>query len=249
MTDTLRRRPTASIGVVALAIVAPCLVLAQTGGQPQQPRPPLADEKPPAIERIGPNLFRIGSIRVDVARREISVAGTVNPDVRTLEFIANGRGGLRAYETAVTVDTDGITFNAALLLIGLNRSRARNVPKSHFDPAVAEGDAVEIFLECPGNQCERMPAERLMYDVDAKQTAASGKWVYTGSAFLSDGRYMAQVDGTLVSFVHDPASIIEYATGAGLNRYGRIVFNPNLGLAQGTAVTLAIRAARPTAGP
>jgi hypothetical protein len=242
------RRPTASVGVLAFVILASCPVSAQTGGEPRQPRPPLADEKPPAIERIGPNLFRIGSVRVDVARREISVGGTVNPDVRTLEFIANGRGGLRAYETAVTLETDGITFNAALLLIGLNRSRSRNAPRAHFDPTPAEGDAVEIFLECPAHECERMPAERLMYDIDTKQTASAGKWVYTGSAFMPDGRYMAQVDGTLVSFVHDPASIIEYATGAGLNRYGKIIFNPNLGLAQGTGVTLTIRAARPTAG-
>ena len=88
------------------------------------------------------------------------MAGTVNPDVRTLEFIANGRNGMRAYETAVTLDTDGVTFNTALLLIGLDRSRARNAPKNHFDPAVAEGDPVDISIACPGHECQRMPAER-----------------------------------------------------------------------------------------
>jgi hypothetical protein len=241
-------RLTISIGLFVLATLAPRLAFAQVGG------PPGAGEaqgnaKPPAVERLGPNLYRVGSIRVDVARREVSVAGTVNPDVRTLEFIANGRDGLRAYETAVTLDTDGVTFNTALLLIGLDRSRARNAPRNHFDPAVAEGDPVDVSITCPGHECQRMPAERLMYDTGTKRVLSGGSWVYTGSSFLPDGRYLAQIDGTLVSFVHDPASIIEYASGAGLNRYGSIVLNPNLGLPAKTAVTVIIRSLRPAATP
>jgi hypothetical protein len=221
-------------------MVAPAL--AQRGNAQKEPETAVNQA---AVERLGPNLFRVGSISVDVARREISIAGTVNPDVRTLEFIANARDGARAYETVVTLQTDAVTFNTALLLIGLDRTRSRNVPTSHFDPAIPEGDTVEIFIECPGKECQRMPAERLMYDQEAKRTPEGGSWVYTGSSFLPDGRYLAQLDGSLVGFVHDPASIIEYAAGAGLNRYGSIVFNPNVGLAPGTAVTMTVRALRP----
>ena len=226
----------------ALAILIPAIALA---GQSPKPGEPQAAPGQPAVERLGTNLYRVGRIRVDTARREISVAGSINPDVRTLEFIANGRDGLRAYETAVTLDTDAVTFNTALLLIGLDRSRSRNAPTRHFDAARPEGDAVEISFECAGRECQRMPAERLMYDQTMKEALAGGTWVYTGSAFLPDGRYLAQVDGSLVGFVHDPASIIEYAVGAGLNRYGSIVLNPNLGLSAGTAVTMTFKALRP----
>jgi hypothetical protein len=82
-----------------------------------------------------------------------------------------------------------------------------------------------------------------MYDTETKNTPTNGSWVYTGSTFLPDGRYLAQVDGALIGFVHDPASIIEYAAGAGLNKYGTIVLNPTLGLAPGTSVTLTVKAA------
>ena len=209
------------------------------------PADPQATKGQPPVEKLGPNLLRVGTIRVDTAAREITVAGTVNPDVRTLEFIANARGGVKAYETAVTLDTDAITFNAALLLIGIDKSRSRNAPTRHFDPAVPAGDAVEITLDCPKRECQRVPAERLMLDQETKTTASKGTWVYTGSSFLSDGRYLAEVDGALIGFVHDPASIIEYAAGAGLNRYGTIVFNSNLGLSAGTGITLTVKAIKP----
>lgn len=199
----------------------------------------------PSVERLGPTLYRIGTIRVDTSLREITVAGTVNPDVRTLEFIANAREGVRAYETAVTLDTDAIAFNAALLLVGIDRSRTKNVPKVHFDRAIPVGDVVEIWIECSARDCGRIPAERLMYDDHTKRSLSGGTWIYTGSTFLPDGRYFAQIDGSLIGFVHDPASIIEYAAGAGLDRYGSIILNPNLGLTGGTAIKLTVKAVTP----
>lgn len=227
----------------ALLMLIPITAAAQAGGaggqKPAEGTPPQPQAK---VERLGPNLVRLGSINVNTATKELMVAGTVNPDVRTLEFIANARDGVKAYETAVTLDTDAITFNAALLLIGLDRSRSKNIPTAHFDKATPIGDTVEIFIECPKKECQRMPAERLMFDQETKTAASNGSWVYTGSSFLADGRYLAQVDGALVGFVHDPASVIEYAAGAGLNKYGSIVFNPNVGLAAGTAVTLTVKA-------
>ena len=230
-----------------LMILVPVLASAQSSAA-QKPAEPPAPPPQAKVERLGPNLLRIGNIQVDTARKELTVRGTVNPDVRTLEFIANATGGVKAYETAVTLDTDAITFNAALLLIGLDRSRSRNVPTRHFDPAVPAGDTVEISLECPGKECQPFPAERLMYDQEAKSPASKGTWVYTGSSFLPDGRYLAQVDGVLIGFVHSPASIIEYAAGAGLNRYGSIVLNPTLGLAAGTKITLTVKAVRSAPG-
>jgi hypothetical protein len=238
----MRRTLSSILAAVTVVFTVTAPAVAQRGNAQKEPETAVNQA---AVERLGPTLFRVGSIQVDVARRELSVAGTVNPDVRTLEFIANARDGARAYETVVTLQTDAVTFNTALLLIGLDRTRSRNAPTAHFDPAIPEGDTVEIFIECPGKECQRMPAERLMYDQDAKRTPEGGSWVYTGSTFLPDGRYLAQLDGSLVGFVHDPASIIEYAAGAGLNRYGSIIFNPNVGLIAGTNVTMIVRAVRP----
>jgi hypothetical protein len=65
--------------------------------------------------------------------------------------------------------------------------------------------------------------------------------VYTGSTF-HDGRYLAEVDGALIGFVHSPSPIIEQVGGAGVSRFGRIVMNPRLGLEPNTPVVLTVKA-------
>jgi len=204
--------------------------------------------KAAAVERVGSGLYRLGKVRVDTTNREVSVPGRINANVTTLEFVANTLNGWRAYESAVTLDTNAITLNAALLLLGLDNTHVKRQSKFHFDPAPIEGDVVTVSLECPGRECERMPAERLMFDQVKKETVAGGKWIYTGSTFLPTGQYLADADDVVVGFVHDPATIIEYSIGAGLGAYGQIVLNPNIGLAPGTAVLVTIKAPKPPSG-
>src|ERR1700722_9132129 len=92
---------------------------------------------PSAVSKLGPGLFRIGEIKVDTTKREASAPGKVNA-VQTLEFVANTLGGMKAYESALTIDTNAITFNAAMLMIGLEKEHAK-VPTRHFDPIPPEG--------------------------------------------------------------------------------------------------------------
>lgn len=218
--------------VLAIAFAGwPALATAQTPAS-----------RPAPLEKTGPNEFRMGRIKIDTASRQVSVSGRVNENVLQLEFIANTLGGNKAYESALTLDTNATTFNTALLLIGLDPSHARNVPKFHFDPATPQGDEVEVWIECPNKECVRFPAERLMYDKEKNQQLGSGSWVYTGSAFSQDGLYVAERDGVIVGFVHDPSSIIEYTGSGALGRFGRIVTNPGLGIKDGTEVILTVKA-------
>jgi hypothetical protein len=195
----------------------------------------------PAIEKLGPGLLRIGPIRVDLGKRELSIPARIN-DVMVLEFVANTRDGMKAYESALTIDSDAITFNAALLLIGLDKSHAR-VPTRHFDPVPPDGDKVELSIEWKaGDNTKRVAVEELLFDREFNKPVPPSAWVYTGSGFLQDGRYLADADGVLIGFVHSPAPVIENVGGAGVNRYGAVILNPNLGLAPLTPVTLTIRA-------
>lgn len=199
---------------------------------------------PPPVERLSDGMLRVGTIRVDMAKRELTVAGTIN-EVQVLEWVANTRNGAKAYESAMTVDTDAITFNTALLLIGLDKTRAR-VPEAHFDAKPPEGDRVEILVEWTRNgERTRVPIDRLLYDKETKQTMPSDGWVYTGSSFLFDGRFWAEADGTLIGFVHSPAPLIEQVGKGAVGRFGSIVLNPNLGLAPESPITLIVRSLAP----
>lgn len=225
----------------ALAVLMATLVtwafvrdISAVPGQPQQPPPQTG--APPAVERLGKDLFRIGRTRVNTATREVSVVGTINP-VSVLEFLANPPRGLKAYESALTLDTDGVTFNTGLVLIGLERNNARLLPNKTVD-----GDRVELWVDLPGPPPKRIRGERLIFDRATSEESPETHWIYTGSMFLPNGRYLADIDGVLIGFVQNRAAIIERPQTLGVGRYGSVVLNPNLGLQPGMTVTLTVKA-------
>ena len=228
----LRARPRAfsRLAAFGLALAAMALV----GGSSA------ADQQPssagPAVERLGKDLFRLGRVRVNTATREVSVSGTINP-VTVLEFLANPPKGLKAYESALTLDTDGVTFNTALVLIGLERTHARLLPNRSLD-----GDRVEVWVDLPGPPPKRVRGERLIFDRLTNQEATESAWIYTGSSFLDRGEYWADSDGVLIGFVHSGAGVIERAETLGVGRYGSIILNPGIGLQPGMPVTLTVKA-------
>lgn len=226
-----------SIPRVAVVAALPMLLAALPARTEAQDPPAGA----PKVQKLASGLYRIGAVEVDTSKRELRVPGRMN-EVMILEFVANTRGGMKAYESAITLEADAFEFNAALLLIGLDRKRSR-APAFHFDPQPPAGDEVTLHIEFTRDGAPtRLPVEDLLYDKEKNATVPASGWVYTGSTFLENGRYLADLDGALIGFVHSPAPIIEQVGGAGVSRFGRIVLNPNLGLPPNTAVTLHVRA-------
>jgi hypothetical protein len=206
-------------------------------GIPGQSKP----AEPPQPKKIGENLLQLGNIIVDTQKREVSVSGTVHPD-QTLEFLVATKGGLKNYESVIELDTDAVSFNLALILIGLEKSRSV-APTRHFDPSQPAGDPVELFVEWGiGENARKVRGEELLFDLQSNRVPQMGGWVYTGSTLTPDGRFMAEMDGVLIGFVHDPASVIENTIGGGIGAYGSIRLNPALKLAPGTTVKLTVRA-------
>lgn len=214
------------------AFVAAALLAAQAPTPARSPAP---------VERLGDNLLRVGNIRVDTKAREISLPGKVN-DVTALEFIATAKGGVKAYESALELDTDAITFNLALLLIGLDRKNSV-VPTMHFDTNPPKGDPVEIWIEWEADgKRARARGEELVYNETTNQTLLPDSWVYTGSQFMEhNNAYLADMEGTLIGFVHTPAPVIEHS-GPIVGTYGSNQLNKKLNLKPGTPITITIRA-------
>jgi hypothetical protein len=225
---------------------------AQQAQTPQSPssRAPFsgAAPAPSPLERLGPDLLRVGNVRIDTAKRELSVSGIVN-DVQVLEFLANTKGGFKAYESALELDTNAVNFNVACLLIGLDTMRAV-LSRFQFDPLSPQGDPVELFIEWDnGGTRRRIRAEQLIYNKVTKTTLTEGPWVYTGSAFLPQGnRYMAETDGTVIGFMHTPSPIVENPRPL-VGEYGDHMINPELKLKAGATVQLVLRALPRTAAP
>ena len=204
--------------------------------------PPQEVKAPPPVVKVGPNLLRIGRVEVNTETKEVTVPGHVNKnDVPILEFVANTQNGFKAYESAITLDTDAITFNAALLLIGLDPAHAR-VPKMHFDPTPPAGDGVDVTVNWTADGKPRtVRVEELLLDKRTNTTMPAGPWVYTGSVFLEGTtQFLAQNDGVLIGFVHSPAPLIENPRDGAVGAYGSIVLNDKL-IAPGTTVTVTVK--------
>jgi hypothetical protein len=223
--------------LVALAISG-----AGLGADRQSAQSPNARPSPTPIERLGPDVLRIGRIQVDTAKREVSVPGTFT-GVSALEFIAVTKNGVKAYESLLELDTKAIDFNVALILIGLDPARG-TVPKAHFDPDPPKGDPVELWVEWgTGTTRRRVRAERLIYNEITKTRLEDGPWVYTGSAFVADSNaYLAELEGTLIGFVHTPAPVIESPRKLVEQAYGNNVLHPEFNVPAGTEAVLTVRA-------
>lgn len=203
-------------------------------------QPPVLPPTP--IEKLSPTRYRVGTLTVDTSTKEVAVPATVN-DVEVIEFAANARNGIKAYESLLTLDTDAVSFNAALLLIGLDPARGRPA-KRQFDDGKVSGDPVELTVAWKG---QKLPIDHLLFDRRTSKTVAGGPWVYTGSTFVDMGpdqgrRFMAEIDGILIGLMRGPSALIENPRTDTVNGFGSIVLNPNIGLKPGTAVTLTVKA-------
>jgi hypothetical protein len=211
---------------------------------PPPPRSPFFGPAPAPspVERLGGDIVRVGSILVNTAKKEFSLNGFVN-EVSVLEFLANTKDGWKAYESALELDTNAVNFNVAWLLIGLDPAGAV-LARYQFDPEPPQGHPVELFVEWgEGGRRRRVRAEELIYNRATKQTLAEGPWVYTGSAFREGNVYMAEMEGTLVGFMHTTAPIIESARPLGAaGSYGDSTINPAFGLKPGAPVSFIVRA-------
>jgi len=196
----------------------------------------------PKVQDLGNGHFRVGLIEVDRNQRRFSVPAEVHQDEGTQEFILSSRGGYKGYESTLEAGATAYEFNVACLLIGLNPKHART-PRFHFDPTGVTGDRVEVSLSWGKDKARhRVSATEAVKDQRTGKAMKATGWVYTGSTFTPDGAYMAQTDGVLIGFVHDPAEIITLSVGTAQGDYGQLVPNTASLPKKGTRVTVEVKA-------
>ncbi len=234
------------LAILALALLTllPAALAAEdpAGSLPDVRRERAAALRNPKVQELGHGRFRVGLIEVDRNRRTFTVPAVVHQVDGPQEFILSTRGGYKGYETTLEAGATAYEFNVACLLIGLDPKAART-PRYHFDPTRTAGDPVAVAVVWKeGGKERRTRAADLVKDRRTGKPLPATGWVYTGSTFTPDGAYMAQMDGVLVGFVHDPAEIITLAAGTTQSDYGYLVPNDKVLPAKGTRVTVEVKA-------
>jgi hypothetical protein len=231
-----RHRPA---GLV-LACVAWLVVIGGAAAQPTA-------QSSPEVKPLGNGRYQVGPIVVDQQARSFTVPGRVLRTEPPLEYVAVTVGGVKDYESLLELDANAFEFNVACILIGLTTDQVR-LPEYQFDPAPAIGPPVRITAQWDGpTPAGELDVAKLLWR-DGEPTAVDD-WVYLGS-YHDQGEgspYMAHEFGTLVGFVHDPASVLEHGAGIGIGQYGSVGGNtdllPPLGTSLILRVTLAAAAA------
>ncbi len=188
---------------------------------------------------MGDQRYRIGAIEIDKGKQIFKVPGVVIRTAPPIEFLAVTKNGYKRYESILELETNAFEFNLACILIGLDNQKAK-LPRYHFDPEPTQGDPVDVRLSWrSGDKTVDIDAAELF--LEGNKPVATREWVYTGSAFLPDGRYKAALSGSLISFVHDPESIIQHRQGIGLGKYGSVALNPEITPPAGAKIDVIIR--------
>ena len=179
------------------------------------------------LKMLLPGIFELGSVRMDKRQRSVSFPGSLNMASGPLEYLLVAKWG-KTHESVLRTEVEPFQIHVAMLLLAdaaktppNNPSAgAGNVPGgggqfiSNPSKEAIPGDKVtiEVSWQAAGKKIQRH-GEELVFNLLNKATMTNSVWVYNGSR-VWDGKFMAQMSGSIVSLVSDPdAQINSMAVG------------------------------------
>ncbi len=184
------------------ACSAPRSVKSEPTSAPAQPPPPV---------RLQPRVvdFQPG-IHIDYSTPHVEVAGKVILREGQLELFAYSKAAApKEHETILMLAARPLHIYQALGLIGLVPGRPLSYDWETKKTTLASGDPVDVFVryEEDGETVERSACE-WMRDVARDEPMKPTPWLFTGSARDAEGRFRADLDGTVVTGVHFDSSLL-----------------------------------------
>ena len=223
-------------------LLAACAALAatHTSAVVAQKPPPVGE-----LKSLGGDRFQIGRIVIDKRAGRFTVPGRIHVIDRPLEYLATSPRGLKEYETLLELDATGSEFNLACILLGLERDPKQG-PYYQFSKAPLLGPRVAIHVAWTEEGRRRqVSAAEAVLNPDAGVKPESVEWVYMASLpAQADRPFAADLTGTLIGFVHDPATVIDTVHGIGIGAYGSVRGNAALLPPKGSPVELIVEAVR-----
>ena len=236
----------------AVTQFALCLAAPRAGAQ-GTPEPTLMGPPPVPVEmldrhtfrvsppeKVGPGQYRMGGISINKNDKTLSFPAVVNMEKGLLEYLLVRNGG-KTHESLLRTAIEPYNLQVASLLLGLEGTPAPL--RFQGAPETPGGDPVEITLRVDakdGSQLTVRPEEWITLVVDGiKKEVPPVHWVFSGS-MVHNGRFAAQLDGSMISVFHDPVALIDNASPGGES--DKIWFVKEGAVpAQGTAVIVVVK--------
>ena len=189
------------------------------------------------IIKLDSTTYKLGTLIIDSDRRSVKIPGFVNMQRGMIELLACGPGG-KTHESVLVLDVIPYHLQVGLLLIGLNYVGGLDY---QGDPRTPKGDLVEVWVKWKNGERDTIVrGEDLVWDIPRKQHMEYTSWVFVGSKMV-EGKFMADVEKSLITTYHDPLSILDnpLPTGGDDELYK---VNEQLVPPKGTPVEVTIRA-------
>jgi hypothetical protein len=174
------------------------------------PKPTLrVVEQAPA--KLTPRVVEYGpGLRIDYRVPLIEVDSEVVMRQGALELFAYSRAQVpKEHETILRTDVSCDRVYQALGLIGLSPGRPMRYDVKTKTVELPTGDPVNVLVRYV---IERKTREQSacdwMLDAGTKKPMARTHWLFTGSRRDDDGRFAANIEGTLVTVVDFPSSLL-----------------------------------------
>ncbi len=203
--------------MLMMVCAAVSIWLGPTAAEPAAEPAPQADARDQArIRKIGPSLYQLGNVVLNVQARTVRCPGRVNMDeggpIELLACLARGK----THESVLTLEVEPKHLQVALKLLGMKEGRNPAVDYPEDSPVRQRpaGDEALVSVEWrqadakPEDKPSRCRAEKLLFNVEADTPQAEATWVFLGSR-VTGGKFGADLDGSLITTYHDPLAILE----------------------------------------
>lgn len=190
------------------------------------------------IKKISDNVYQMGTVVVDIHKKEITVPGEINiaSDDTIIEFFACGTLG-PSHESILMLDTEPTFLFTALGLLELEAGMNLEV---QGDPRAPEGSHVQIWVEWKqGDKVVSRSARELVWNVMSGQPMQKTHWVFTGGR-IRKNQLTSQLTHNIIAVYRDPDSLINNPLPGGTDDRTYLV-NTDVVPPKGTKVKVIIR--------
>jgi hypothetical protein len=199
----------------ALFLLSPLPLFAQT--PPSKAPSQIKHPEFPPVKKVGPGVFRLGEIQIHKRARSVTFPAEVNMDKGLIEYVLVRSSG-KTHESLLRTEVDPYLLHIAFLLLGFEGTDQPLAEQG--DSGKPSGEPVKITLayreKGEDKKSQRVSVEQWVVKKSNGESreVESMDWVFTGSK-IQQGRFLAQVQGSIVAIYRDPVALIDNASPGG----------------------------------
>jgi hypothetical protein len=162
----------------------------------------------------GAKLIDFRGIRIDKEKKTVTFPAVINMQSGMVEYLMVTDKG-KTHESLLSTKIEPYDIQVAMLLLGIKPAvTAETEPPAQINKDYLakapqlKGENVNVMLTWKDGKAQHTArAEEMITDLKTNAAMTPGPWLYNGSE-IYDGKFLAQVDGSIAAVVRDSAALM-----------------------------------------